>query len=322
MKKLLNIILCAFVAVSIFTVSVNAVGPVPLGGASETAIFNEEYTCLTYNGEDYSIIDDNNIGYGDVYTDEEIASISINLTEEQMKTVAKLELTPMANDLVILAEYRLNTGVEMSITYLNDKYMDKFQSALTREIDEVGVDFMYPEGNYFETTLTKLKETKTTKRIDYSMGESFTVQIELDEKLKNNVYVIIGKLILVDDVFYYLDYMDAGMNNDEGIYTYFEAGARDCTVYQISDPDTVWNLENCYNLYNEDMGIINDEEAAEAIVNVLATLVFDVLPLVVLVLSVIFAIRFKEKYRKLFIALGAVATAEIIVFAIISVLLK
>ncbi len=322
MKKLLNIILCVLVAVSIFTVSVSAVGPVPLGGASETAIFNENYTRLTYNGEDYSIIDDNNIGYGDEYADKEITTISINLTEEQMKTVAELELTPMANGLAIVAEYRLNTGVEMTITYLNDKYMDKFQSALTREIDEVGIDFMYPEGNYFETTLTKLKETKTSMKVDYMQLESFTVQIELDEKLKNNVYVIIGELILVDDTYYYLDYMDAGINNADGMYKYFKNGARECTVYQISDPDTLWSLENCYNLYNEDMGIINDEEAAEAVVNFLATIVFAVLPLVVLVLSVIFAIRFKEKYRKLFIALGAVAIAEIIVFAIISVLLK
>lgn len=322
MKKILNIILCALVAVSLFTVSVSAVEAVPLGGASGTATFNEDYTRLTYKGEEYSLIDGNDIGYADAYDDfEKEGAIGINLTEEQMKTVAELDLTPMTNGLVIEADYRLNTGVEMSITYLNDKYMDKFQSALTREEDKVGIDFMYPEGNYLETTLTKLKETKTTKRIDYSMGESFTVQVELDEKLKNNVYVVLGEIILVDDAYYYLDYMDAGMNNDEGIYTYFEDGARECTVYQISDPDTLWNLENCYNLYNEDMGIINDEEAAEAVVNFLATIVFAVLPLVVLVLSVIFAIRFKEKYRKLFIALGAVAIAEIIVFAIISVLL-
>lgn len=320
MKKILNIILCALVAFSLFTVSVSAIEAVPLGGASGTATFNEDYTRLTYKGENYSLIDGNDIGYGDAYDDED-AAISINLTEEQMKTVAELDLTPITNGLVIEAEYRLNTGVEMSITYLNDKYMDKFQSALTREEDKVGIDFMYPEGNYFETTLTKLKETKTTKRIDYSMGESFTVQVELDEKLKNNVYVVLGEIILVDDAYYYLDYMDAGMNNVDGIYTYFEDGARECTVYQISDPDTVWNLENCYNLYNEDMGIINDEEITQAFASGLATIVFAVLPLVVLVLSVIFAIRFKEKYRKLFIALGAVAIAEIIVFAIISVLL-
>lgn len=320
MKKILNIILCALVAFSLFTVSVSAIEAVPLGGASGTATFNEDYTRLTYKGENYSLIDGNDIGYDGAYDDEE-AAISINLTEEQMKTVAELDLTPITNGLVIEAEYRLNTGVEMSITYLNDKYMDKFQSALTREEDKVGIDFMYPEGNYFETTLTKLKETKTTKRIDYSMGESFTVQVELDEKLKNNVYVILGEIILVDDAYYYLDYMDAGMNNVDGIYTYFEDGARECTVYQISDPDTVWNLENCYNLYNEDMGIINDEEITQAFASGLATIVFAVLPLVVLVLSVIFAIRFKEKYRKLFIALGAVAIAEIIVFAIISVLL-
>ena len=312
MKKILNIILCALVAVSLFTVSVSAVEAVPLGGASGTATFNEDYTRLTYKGEEYSLIDGNDIGYADAYDDfEKEGAIGINLTEEQMKTVAELDLTPMKNGLVI----------EASITYLNDKYMDKFQSALTREEDKVGIDFMYPEGNYLETTLTKLKETKTIKKIDYSMAESFSVQIELDEKLKNNVYVVIGEIILVDDAYYYLDYMDAGMNNDEGIYIYFEDGARECTVYQISDPDTLWSLENCYNLYNEDMGIINDEEAAEAVVNFLATIVFAVLPLVVLVLSVIFAIRFKEKYRKLFIGLGAVAIAEIIVFTIISVLL-
>lgn len=321
MKKLLNIILCALVAVSIFTVSVSAVGPVPLGGASETASFNEDYTSLTYKGEEYSLIDGNDIGYDDAYDDED-AAISINLTEEQLKTVAELDLMPMTNGLVVEAEYRLNTGVEMSITYLNNKYMDRFQSALTREIDEVGVDFMYPEKNYLETTLTKLKETKKSIKINYSDVESFAVQIELDEKLKNNVYVVIGEIVLVDDAYYYLDYMESGMNNSEGLYEYFEAGARECTVYQISDPDTLWSLENCYNLYNEDMGVINDEEAAEAIVNVLATIVFAVLPLVVLVLSVIFAIRFKEKYRKLFITLGTVAIAEIIVFAIISVLLK
>lgn len=320
MKKILNIILCALVAFSLFTVSVSAIEAVPLGGASGTATFNEDYTRLTYKGENYSLIDGNDIGYDGAYDDEE-AAISINLTEEQMKTVAELDLTPITNGLVIEAEYRLNTGVEMSITYLNDKYMDKFQSALTREEDKVGIDFMYPEGNYFETTLTKLKETKTTKRIDYSMGESFTVQVELDEKLKNNVYVILGEIILVDDAYYYLDYMDAGLNNAEGINTYFEDRARECTVYQISDPDTVWNLENCYNLYNEDMGIINDEEITQAFASGLATIVFAVLPFAVLVLSVIFAIRFKEKYRKLFIGLGAVAIAEIIVFAIISVLL-
>lgn len=320
MKKILNIILCALIAISLFTVSVSAVEAVPLGGASGTATFNEDYTRLTYRGEEYSLIDGNDIGYVADYDDED-AAISINLTEEQMKTVAELDLTPMTNGLVIEAEYRLNTGVEMAITYLNDKYMDKFQSALTREIDEVGVDFMYPDGNYLKTTLTKLKETKISKKIDYSIVESFTVQVELDEKLKNNVYVILGKIILVDDAYYYLDYMDAGINNADGIYTYFMNGAKECTVYQISDPDTIWNLENCFNLYKDDMGIINDEEIAEALVDVLATIVFGVLPLAVLVLSVIFAIRFKEKYRKLFITLGAVAIAELIVFAILTVLI-
>ena len=166
MKKILNIILCALVAFSLFTVSVSAIEAVPLGGASGTATFNEDYTRLTYKGEEYSLIDGNDIGYDGAYDDED-AAISINLTEEQMKTVAELELTPLTNDLVVEAEYRLNTGVEMSITYLNDKYMDKFQSALTREIDEVGVDFMYPEKNYLETTLTKLKETKKSILKDF-----------------------------------------------------------------------------------------------------------------------------------------------------------
>ena len=98
MKKILNIILCALVAFSLFTVSVSAIEAVPLGGASGTATFNEDYTRLTYKGENYSLIDGNDIGYDGAYDDEEEKQyVDAWLTDdgnEEGKVIAKINLAP------------------------------------------------------------------------------------------------------------------------------------------------------------------------------------------------------------------------------------
>ncbi len=320
MKKILNIILCALVAVSLFTVSVSAVEATPLGGAGKTADFSEDYTHLTFEEQTYTIIDTANLDYDDFYYGDDRDSVNVNLTEQQKENVAALELDVSKNKLIIEAEYTLSTGVSMFVTYIDDNYFEQYNKASNGETEDVFVYFGYPDNNQFETTLTRLKENKTSIKIDYMNPESFTVRIAIDEKLKNKVYVIVGELILVDDIYYYLDYKDAGIKNVEEAYSLFEEG-KTYTVYEITDPDTVWGLENCYNLFNEDLAFVNDEEIAEKLVDTLATIVFGVLPLVVLVLTIIFGIRFKEKYRKLFFTLGVFAIAEIIVFAILSVLL-
>ncbi|MBQ4120057.1 MAG: hypothetical protein IJD45_06685 [Clostridia bacterium] len=322
MKKILNIILCALVAVSLFTVAVSAsaVEVTPLGGTGKTADFSEDYTHLTFEEQTYTIVDDSNLYYGGYYFDEEQKLESISLTAEQGETVSSLDLTAYMNGLVVDAEYTLNTGAELSITYINDNYFDPYNKALNGEIEEIYIHFDYPSDNYFETTISKLKENKKTIDFAYIDTENFNVCIDIGAESKS-VGVISGNIVLKDGVYYYLDYKDAGIKNVEEWQDYIDT-EKTYTVYEITDPDTVWGLENCYNLYNEDLGFVNDEEIAEALVDALATIVFGVLPLAVLVLSIIFGIRFKEKYRKLFITLGTIAVAELIVFAIISILLK
>ncbi len=321
MKKILNIILCVLVAVSLFTLSVSADEAIPLGGKDKTADFSEDYTHLSFEKESYTIIDDSNISYDSFYYDDDVILEIIALTEEQKKTVSSLELKVFRKDLLLSADYTLNTGVEMYVTYINDKYLEKYNKASNGEVEDARVYFGYPDNNQFNTTLTKLKENKTTISIDYWGVEEFEVYVDIDEESKNNISIISGQLILKDDVYYYLDYKDAGIKDLEESVELYE-DERTYIAYEITDPDTVWGLENCYNLYNDDLGFINDEDIASAFASALATIVFAVLPLAVLVLSIIFGIRFKEKYRKLFIALGVVAIAEIIVFAIISILLK
>ena len=320
MKRILNIVLCVLVAVSLFTFSASADEAILLGGKDETVVFSDDYTHLGFEKESYTIIDDSNISYDSYYYDDDVVTEIIALTEEQKKTVSSLELTVYKKDLLLDAEYKLNTGVEICATYINDKYLDKFKKASNGEVEDVRVYFGYPDNNQFETTITKLKENKATKKALYWGIEEFDVYIDVVENAENNISIISGKLILSDDIYYYLDYKDAGIKSSEELEEFYE-NEKECTVYEITDPDIIWGLENCYNLRNGDLGLLSDEDITAAFASVLATIVFAVLPLAVLVLSVIFGIRFKEKYRKLFFTLGGIALAEIIVFAILKILI-
>lgn len=317
MKKILNIILCVLVVVSLFTVSVSALD-IEMTQAYEQikpAYFSEDYTVLNFEENVYTVIDSYNISY----ENPDMYPVTVDLTEQQKQTVSWLELNVVSNGLLIEANYKLSSGIQMTVNYIDNRYLNQYNNALNGKAENVRVNFGYPEDNFYETSLAKLKQNKTELAYD-DMNTVFLVCADIDIRPKE-VGVVVGRLILYGGVYYYLDYCDAGIKGEAEMSSLLENDKKTYTVYEITDRNTVSELNNCYSLYNSGLGIINDYKITNAFANALAVTVFGVLPLAVLVLSVIFGMRFKEKYRKLFFGLGGISIVEIVVFAIISILL-
>ncbi len=329
MKKILSLSFCLVVLFSFFTVNAAATasgGDLPLLNKEKIGdvYYSKDYGKLTIGEYSYTAIDDETVeifdyydtGSADYYETEDDGYIAVDLTESQKKTVKELEISIGGDNDYIYATYTLNSNAYVSATYINNKHLESYNKAISGDGNKVKIDFSYPEGNVVNTTTEKLKQTKVEiELITYNIYDEFNAY---NASVPNFMNIYCGRLVLQDEKYYYIDFKELGITVYD-FYNIVDSGEK-VAVYLIEDPKLLSEIEESYNEYNGEFTLLLDEEFTVTFALILAVAVFGILPLAVLILSIIFGLRSKAKYRKILFALGAIALAELIIFAVIFII--
>ncbi len=303
MKKILSILSCSLLLLSLLTFGVGAKGK----GAS----FSEDYGKFYYNNNSYTAV---NSGILYDYQSTEY-DVDIPLTAAQKQKLSYLEIDISDNESVISANFGFINGGNLSYTYLNDKYSAAYTSAIKGEGKNLFIYFTYND-NYF-TDLSRLKSKKTTISYDGRYHDICSVIESLD---KENLGIHCGEIVKVEEKFYYIDYFDAGID-----YTKNDPYAdkkEPITAYELTDEKLIERVEKEYSdYYGDQFGYIDDKDVANVVSIALLTILFGIVPLAILILFLIFTLRSKTKYKKLYFIISLLSGTELLVFALLCALM-
>lgn len=298
--------------------------------------FSDDFKTLYYNGhtyyqkdlsmfESYIVTDyypdaDYYEDYDDVISTDDYDVIyfaDYKLTEEQEKYVSSVDVS--GDDIIVFLTVRYKDGTSLSLELLRDDYLDDYEKLTAEKFNKYEIDFEYPYENVVNVDRKFLFENEKelinveSYRYDYLC---FNVYIHTDD---GTLSYYPGLLYILDDEFYYFSFEE---NNVEPDYDYSYYGIdlenfSEVYVHKITNEDIITQLKEAEQTYYEDdFGIFENDELANSISYFFLTLIFGVVPGIVFVVSLVFAIIKKKTYRKLLFAVCGFTLAEIITFII------
>ena len=275
--------------------------------------FSEDYKTLYVDKEKYVTFS------GEYIYTEVLAELEnkINLTDAQKSEVSVIDLTASEKGALIDAIIEFNDGTEMYISYIKSSCLSEYKKLLNSDTATYKIEFEYPENNTVISSRDKLfGEKYTIKNTETSIVNYFYVYIDAKDQ---NFTVTPGVVIDYNDEFYYYDFIESNSTPaDMDIYN-----ANKLTVHKITDPETVANLQKALDrYYSEDLGFFVDDNFSEKVAKIFTIIIFSVVPFAALIAFVIFAIKSKGIYRKLYIITSSLLAGELVIFAIIALLIN
>lgn len=243
-------------------------------------------------------------------------SIYIELSNQQKQEIKKVSLKTNKERTVVEATLTYFDEVEMKIVYLKDDYLGEYNNLVNGETDTLTVNFTYPNYNQVVAQKSQLVgETMTFTRNQLAnWSNDFDV---IAENSDGSMSVVAGKILLIDDEYYYVNYSETGLSEND-VYNNIGRFANK-PVHKIIDTALIEEFDNALvEYYEDDYGVLYDDNATESISIVFFVFVFAVVPLAILVFFLIKAIKGKGIYKKLYFAVVAICLAEIIVFSILA----
>lgn len=305
MKKFISFIIALIVLSSCIGITSFA--------ASYDVTLSEDFSELYSAGKTYSMVDASKF---QIYHED--SQKQVVLSNSQKETVRDVFLETAANEIFFFADIKYKNGITLSISYLDNDYMDEYSKIINGDVENYTIDFYYPEGNIIEAKKEILFDygnsvTLTSKDIDFS--DTYDVYIGKEHDL---LKIVAGVILVNDDDCFYVDFEEAGLTADEwySIYDYPHVKA-----HKIKDEallDKIYDAQDRY--YRDDLGFFYDDDFTESISTALIIFVFAVIPLALFILFLILAILSKTVYKKLFTVICALSAAELTVFAIIAAL--
>lgn len=345
MKKLLSLIISFILIFSCFAVTAfaedMAIGEVE----SPTSLFEEDtedfdvfntkmpigtfsdrYEHFYADGEQYTRINatvvEMQLGYywivEEEYNDDFYlgTSIYIELTNQQKQEIKTVKLKSNKERTLVEATLVYFDEVEMTIVYLKDDYLGEYNKVVNGETDTLTVDFSYPYENKVVAQRNQLLgETVSFTRNQLSgFNDSFDVTAQNSD---GSLSVVAGKVLLIDKEYYYLNFTEAGLTERD--FDYSLGKFADKPIHKITDADIIAEFDNAMvEYYEDDYGVLYNDDATESISIGFFVFVFAFVPLVILMFFLIKGIQGKGIYKKLYFTVVAVCLAEIIVFSILA----
>lgn len=288
--------------------------------------FSDRYEKFYVDGEQYTRINatqiDMDLDYYWIVEEEYNSdyylgnSIYIELSNQQNQEIKTVNLKSNKQRSLVEATLTYFDDVEMTIVYLKDSYLDEYNKVLNGETDTLVVHFTYPNNNKVIAQKNQLVgETVTFSRNQLAdLNDDFDV---IAENSDGSISAVIGKLLLINDEYYYLNYAETGLE-EKDVYGNIGKLANK-PAHKITDEAIIKEFDDALVVYYEDdYGVLYNDSATESISIVFFIFVFAVVPLAILIFFLIKAIRGKGIYKKMYFTVVAVCLAEIIVFAILA----
>ncbi len=273
--------------------------------------FSDDLKTLYFGKEEYVRFSNENI-YNEILAE---LNNKIKLSPEQEKEIKEITLHASENGVLIDAYIEFGDGADLSSSYIKSEYLEEYNKITAGEFAFCEVDFLYPENNMVKLSADVLSGEKVTIKDPYNdVDDYFSVVASTEDE---KVVVEVGILIISDDEYYYASYKELGSN----IYEYSIYDEESVTAHKITDKKAVALLAKAQeNYFDSDFGFFYNDDFTTNIANIFIVAVFGVLPLAVLVVFTIFAIRSKQIYRKMCIIGASLSAAELIVFIIVALL--
>lgn len=302
MKKISAFLFTFIIIVSSLFISVSA---------QNTATISEDFSHLYFKSYSYSKYNPN---LADVEPYANYDFCSIELSEEQKKTISSISVD-FSEDYMIASVYvDYLDGTSSTIPFLNDKYLDEYQKFVNSTDDSLQIDFEYPEDNQINVTKTQLfgerynfysKDIKYNNRYDVNMVSD-----------SGNFYKQAGILLICEDGYYYADFEESQVEADD-VY-YLEDYDDYLICYKITDEELIEQIEDSNeDYYDGDMGFLINDDFTDTVSDVFLIIAFAIIPFVIFVCGLIFALRSKTVYKKFFTVTYILAALELAIFSII-----
>lgn len=326
MKKLLSLIISFVLIFSCFAVTAFAEDFDVFNSKMPIGTFSDRYEHFYADGEQYTRINatvvEMTLGYYWIVEEEYNSdyylgtSIYIELSNQQKQEIKTVKLKSNKERTLVEATLVYFDEVEMTIVYLKDDYLGEYNKVVNGETDTLTVDFSYPYENKVVAQRNQLLgETMSFTRNQLSgFNNSFDVTAQNSDA---SMSVIAGKILLVDKEYYYLNFTEAGLTEKD--FDYNLGKFADKPIHKITDTALIEEFNNAMvEYYEDDYGVLYDDDATESISIGFFVFVFAFIPLVILVFFLIKGITGKGIYKKLYFAVVAVCLAEIVVFAVLA----
>ena len=294
-----------------------------------TITFSEDYQKLYVDGEPFSRFNASTItadfGYtvlveyeynSQYYTGN---SAYVKLTDRQKENIADILIERNQYKNMYRIEIYFNDGSSLTVYFLQDTCFDEYNKIISGNVNEYIVDFSYPEDNTVIAQKTDLfGETVKLNRNDLAdLYETYSVFVQSSD---GSMVAYVGAVFNIGENFYYIDYKETGVDS-EFLYDTPQGMLAELSVHRITDEALLEKLNSAQeSYYSDDYGILYDDDATESISTVFLIFIFAVVPAVILVISLVKAIRGKGIYKKIYGTVSALCIAELIVFVIIAVI--
>ena len=327
MKKLLSLIISFVLVFSCFAVTVFAEDFDLLNAKTPIGTFSDRYEKFYAEGEQYTRIKasviETDLNYNWIVEEEYVSEyylgvgIYIQLTNQQKQEIKTVKLKTNKDRTLIEATFTYFDDAQMTVMYLKDAYLDEYNKVVTGQTETLTIEFVYPSYNNVEAQRQQLVGEMTT----FTNSRLIDLEDDYDVVAKNSdgsMSVVVGKLLVIADEYYYLNYKEAGFGEDDW-YSGSIGEIANKPLHKITDTQLIAAIDGAMEeYYNDDYGVLYDDDVTESISIGFFVFVFAVVPLAILVFFLIKAIRGKDIYKKLYFAVVAVCLAEIVVFAVLA----
>lgn len=337
MKKILSIIIAFMLIFSCFATTAFASkyniifdeDLDPFKVQEPVGAFSDNYEKFYINGVPHSRVNANAVTvsfkYNLLVRDEHNANyysggtIYIDFTEEQKQKISEIKIQHNEECTIFSITIEYNDGALLTATYLNDDYFEEYNNVINGNVDRYVVDFMYPSGNYVETTRDKLKgEPVTLTRNQLSSWGKFDSCDVVAKSKDGSISMIVGAILMLDNNYYYLNFKETGKDEDD-VWSGSIGALAGVQLYKVTDAELIKFFDDAMtDFYEDDYGILYDDDATESISIGFFVFVFAIIPFVILVFFLVKAIKGKGIYKKMYFTVVAVCLAEIIVFAVLT----
>ncbi len=296
-----------------------------------TVTFSEDYQKFYMNDEPFSRVDTTMLATDFGYTvlvDEKKNedyylgnSVYIEWTDKQKTEIKDIIIDCNEQQTLFRIELFFNDGSSLTAYFLKDTLREEYNNIISGNVNEYIIDFAYPDGNIVIAQKNAMfGETVNLSRNELSRWyDSFSVCAKNSD---SSIMTYTGDILIINEEFYYVDYAESGVEQ----WFLYEEDAKgeitDCVIHKITDEKLVSELKLALeNYYDDDYGVLYDDNATDTISAVFLIFVFAVIPFVIFVIFLVKAIRGKGIYKKIYGTVTALCIAEIIVFAILAIII-
>ncbi len=333
MKKLISIIMSSFIILSCFCITVfaedldynNFQASERIYGGVEldkdyTVKLSEDFHTLYVDENTLVPVDASKLDY-DYYwvkTEGFGATMDFELTEQQKKDIKEIKVACTGGLMILELHIELNNGAVYKLSYIQQEYYDDYEKVIAGVGDQVVVDFEYPQDNMISADKADFY-TEPIIIFDVGIRDITWYNVSL---ASGPVQKPVGAICVGDQGKYY--FCDSAENGKDGAWRddYYGDFAQ-LKVHEITDPQVIAEIDQGLRaFYSDDYGSLYDEEKNADISTLLVTVLFLLVPLAVLVIFTVKAVKAKGTYRKLYTVISIGALVEIIIFIILVVILN